>query len=435
MNSVLSGRTQLKLSALFRIARLGGSSLPALQAADLQEAASPTRLLRHLAARESHGPSWLRDWQRRLRRSPETGSGVCEPRASPEDELRLVSEPRKLLAVLNLRLGRGSLSADGGKVDLESSSALIRQALFWCRANANLAPTTASVVNVLESVESEIASRPALSWLRPEALLSATECLAAAAPGVIAAAPGVIAPAIQEVVHAAVIEEQRATLAAALLLDAEVALKTSHAQRADRILRSLARHLEAETGSSSLSDSRVFPLTKFPGQTWLEESPVHCARLLLASAWRHLALGDYSRSLAELDRLRQAAAGGMRLPRPFAAQAAWTRSVIARDTGQLPQMEHHLSSAAKLDKECMPVCSSLAQIRRLAYFWRSGQRSRFQTAIHQDLGTMAGHLGTELSRLILQIRSGYCRGDLIEHELADVESALADAAERATPWS
>lgn len=320
LNSVLSGRTQLKLSALLRILRVGGSSLPALHVESQQEPASPLRVLQHFAHQQGEDPRWLRLWGDgffRETKGPMNHREAASPFDTAEYELRLYSSAEELRDELDHVLLHAVASPL--KSLPVSAATLIRLALLWCRAESCLAPGAQQVSRVLEAVSRQVENDLSLAWLRPEVLLAATHCIADVAPSAVGAA-------IQEVVHSAVVEDQALPIVGALLLDSEIALWNSDGRRADRILRSLARRLKSLSEAESLSDSRVFPIRSSPAMLWLTRSPSHGARLLIASTWRHWLLGDYSRALGELDELAEAIRQGMECPRVFQAQAAWLRA-------------------------------------------------------------------------------------------------------------
>lgn len=426
LNSVLSGRTQLKLSALLRILRVGDSSLPALNIESQHETASPLGVLRHFSHQQGEDPRWLRRWRDGFFREARNRQNAECLFDTADYELRLYSSAEELRDELD------HILLHAVAAPLESRPVLavtwIRLALLWCRAESSLSPGAQHVPRVLEALDRQARNDPSLAWMRPEILLAAAHCIADVAQPAVGAA-------IQEVVHSAVVEDQAVPLVGALLFDAEVALWNSEGQRADRILRSLARHLKSLSESESLSDSRVFPIQSSPCMFWLTKSPSHGARLLLASAWRHWLLGDYSRALGELDELSKSIRHGMDSSGPFQAQAAWLRAVVARDTGQLPAMVQYLGEAAQLDLEQSPIRSTLAQLRRMAYFWETGQRQQFRNGIHHDLGSAADRMDDVLAAQVLRLRAQFSRGDLAEKDLNYVESVLAEAVERPGPWA
>lgn len=403
----------------------GRGLLPALHAESQRGAAGPIEVLRHLCHQEGERPQWLRRWRSGLFRDAQEHGEAPSPFDIADYENRLYSAPEELRDELDHLL----LHAVASPLDSRpvSPTTLIRLALLWCRAESWQSPGARSVIGVLGTVHGHVATNPNLTWLSPEVLLAATHCVADVAPAAAASA-------IQDVVHSAVVEDQILPLVAALLLDAEGALENSDGHRADRVLRTLARHLKALSESESLSDSRVFPIGTSPGMLWLTRSPSHGARLLIASAWRHWRLGDSSRALGELDELGEAIRQGMECPSVFRSQGAWLRAVVARDTGQLPAMDRYLAEAAALDLEHLPVRSTLAQVRRLTYLWKTGQQQHLQRAVHQDLGPIARRLDGPLEARLLELRAEFSRGVLSEVLLADLEECFIGAVERATPW-
>lgn len=423
LNSVLSGRTQLKLPTLLRILHAGGSSLPVLRSETRYHSTDPLKILRHVSNGHPESPPWLAPCLDQL-----LSDSASDPRKDhvfeyADREVKLYSCPWQLERELDDDL---SILTRSRSNSIRSSS-LLRLSLLWTRAASRGTPGHAGVLGVFEAVDSCLAQVRSLAWMRPEVFLALADCVAQVNPTATRAIT-------REVVHSAVVQDHFLPLAGALLLDAEIALLQKDTELADRILRSLVRNLR----SAQLSDLPIgsesdpsMPALK----ALLEQSHSFYSRLLIFSSWRYWMKRDFSRARSELARLRAATAAGTICPSVFEALAAWLEAAIARAVGQLPEMERHLARAAALDVGSRPARAGLAHLRRLSYFWTSGQRSRFQTTIHQHLGSLADRLPPSVADDLLRCRARYSRGTFHQDDLLPIEYQLEKAVSEPTPWS
>lgn len=423
LNSVLSGRTQLKLPALLRILRAGGSSLPVLQAKTRYLSTDPLKILRHVSNGSPESPAWLAPCLDQLHSDRLSDPQKARFFEYADREVQLYSRPWQLQHDLDVDLSALTRSRDTAV----RSSSLLRLSLLWTRAASRGTPGHSGVLAVFEAIDSCLAQVKDLAWMRPEVFLALADCVAQVNP----AATGAIT---REVVHSAVVQDHFLPLAGALLLDAEIALRQKDGKLADRILRSLVRNLRFARLSDPPLGSEGDP-TMPDELALLEQSHSFYSRLLIASSWRHWMNRDFSRARSELAVLRKSTATGTICPSVFEALAAWLDASIARAVGQLPEMERHLARAAALDLGDRPARAALAHVRRLSYFWTTGQRSRFQTTIHQHLGSLADRLPPSVADELLQCRARFSRGIMDHDDLLSIDYQLEKAVTEPAPWS